>query len=357
MCAVTLSIGVAASVHAQAQYQVAIPAMVTAVIDGDTVDAQLSDGRTVRVRLIGIDAPSIRPAECGGKEARRYLRVLLQGRGVVLTPDQSQGQVDGAGRSLFYVDRDDGVDTGEAMLRAGWADLFLVDDVPFERHDRYSEANDRAFDAERGVFKRCGDDFHLSRQDQMRLSATAFVRRYYSSISHRRFLRAWRMLGSRLRRRNGSFARWKAGYRRSLGTSVRSARARLSGRRAVVTVSLRSRDRDACNGRVVRQSFRGSLVLAPRGNSWVVVRARLRKTGGGHVRTSKSECPRPKPKPPPRPPATDCQGYDPCLPPGPDVDCRGGGGNGPRYVDGPVTVTGSDPYDLDRDGDGIACES
>jgi hypothetical protein len=49
-------------------------------------------------------------------------------------------------------------------------------------------------------------------------------------------------------------------------------------------------------------------------------------------------------------------GYDPCIPPGPDVDCAGGSGNGPRYVEGPVRVTGSDPYGLDRDGDGIGCE-
>jgi hypothetical protein len=49
-------------------------------------------------------------------------------------------------------------------------------------------------------------------------------------------------------------------------------------------------------------------------------------------------------------------GYDPCIPPGPDVDCAGGSGNGPRYVEGPVTVTGSDPYGLDRDGDGVGCE-
>ena len=39
-----------------------------------------------------------------------------------------------------------------------------------------------------------------------------------------------------------------------------------------------------------------------------------------------------------------------------DVDCAGGSGNGPAYVAGPVTVIGSDIYDLDRDGDGIACE-
>src|SRR3546814_6760267 len=53
---------------------------------------------------------------------------------------------------------------------------------------------------------------------------------------------------------------------------------------------------------------------------------------------------------------SNCQGYSPCLPPGPDVDCAGGSGNGPRYVNGPVYVTGSDPYDLDGDGDGVRSE-
>jgi hypothetical protein len=48
-------------------------------------------------------------------------------------------------------------------------------------------------------------------------------------------------------------------------------------------------------------------------------------------------------------------GYSPCIPPGPDVDCAGGSGNGPRYVQGPITVTGSDPYGLDANGDGIGC--
>jgi hypothetical protein len=52
----------------------------------------------------------------------------------------------------------------------------------------------------------------------------------------------------------------------------------------------------------------------------------------------------------------DCQGYDPCITPGDDVDCEGGSGNGPRYVDGPVYVSGSDPYGLDSNGDGVGCE-
>jgi hypothetical protein len=127
-----------------------------------------------------------------------------------------------------------------------------------------------------------------------------------------------------------------------------------------VRVRLRAGARDVCSGRIVRQRFRGHIVLAERRDSFVVLRFRIRKTSGGTPRRSKSECP-----PPPQPPSsgggggggTDCQGYSPCLPPGPDVDCAGGSGDGPRYVEGPVQVTGSDPYGLDSDGDGIGCET
>ncbi|MGH2771281.1 MAG: hypothetical protein ACRDJF_12290 [Actinomycetota bacterium] len=47
-----------------------------------------------------------------------------------------------------------------------------------------------------------------------------------------------------------------------------------------------------------------------------------------------------------------------CLPPdASDVDCPGGSGNGPVYAPhGNFRVVGPDAYDLDRDGDGIACE-
>ena len=45
-----------------------------------------------------------------------------------------------------------------------------------------------------------------------------------------------------------------------------------------------------------------------------------------------------------------------CVPIASDVDCAGGSGNGPAYVQGPVTVIGSDVYGLDGDGDGVGCE-
>lgn len=42
-------------------------------------------------------------------------------------------------------------------------------------------------------------------------------------------------------------------------------------------------------------------------------------------------------------------GYQPCVPPPPpDLDCAD--------VNGPITVTGSDPHNLDGDNDGVACE-
>ena len=40
-----------------------------------------------------------------------------------------------------------------------------------------------------------------------------------------------------------------------------------------------------------------------------------------------------------------------------DVDCKGGSGNGPAYVAGPVRVTGDDIYDLDRTGTASAASS
>jgi hypothetical protein len=64
----------------------------------------------------------------------------------------------------------------------------------------------------------------------------------------------------------------------------------------------------------------------------------------------------PKPKPKPKPKGQCDPSYGGCVPIASDVDCAGGSGNGPEYVQGPVDVIGEDHYDLDRDNDGVACE-
>ena len=83
------------------------------------------------------------------------------------------------------------------------------------------------------------------------------------------------------------------------------------------------------------------------------------------------QCPPPPPPPPPpqpsppplpaAPPAPRDNGCDPnysgCVPIDSDVDCAGGSGNGPSYVNGPVRVIGADIYGLDgNDNDGVGCE-
>lgn len=75
-------------------------------------------------------------------------------------------------------------------------------------------------------------------------------------------------------------------------------------------------------------------------------------------RTSAPTTTRPKPKKTKKPPAKRC---DPnyagaCVPIASDVDCAGGSGNGPAYLDGEARVVGDDIYGLDSDDDGRACE-
>jgi hypothetical protein len=75
-------------------------------------------------------------------------------------------------------------------------------------------------------------------------------------------------------------------------------------------------------------------VRATRGSK--VIRFQYRRRGGGRV--------------------CDANYRGACLDPNsPDYDCAGGSGDGPDYT-GRVEVVGNDHFDLDRDGDGVACE-
>jgi hypothetical protein len=65
-----------------------------------------------------------------------------------------------------------------------------------------------------------------------------------------------------------------------------------------------------------------------------------------------------KAKPPNKTATCDPNYKGACLKPNvSDYDCAGGSGNGPYYVQGPITVVGDDHYGLDSDHDGTECES
>lgn len=75
------------------------------VVDGDTILVRGANGRSERVRYIGVDTPeSVKPdspVECFGREASDYNKQLVQGRKVRLVPDREPE--DRFGRSLAFV--------------------------------------------------------------------------------------------------------------------------------------------------------------------------------------------------------------------------------------------------------------
>jgi micrococcal nuclease len=125
-------------------------AVVIRVVDGDTVE--LDDGKTVR--LIGIDTPEVYgDTECGGAQASAYMERIATGRRVSVRTDPTQDTYDRYGRLLAYLDAG-GTDLGEAVLRAGWARVYVYDQ-PFRRLGAYRRAGRTARGGDRGMWGSC----------------------------------------------------------------------------------------------------------------------------------------------------------------------------------------------------------
>ena len=184
---VVIALGMSAAAEAA---QTPTTGSVTHVVDGDTLDVQLAAGGAVRVRLIGIDTPEI--GECGYDQASAHMASIAAGRSVTLVGDPTQDAIDRYGRSLYYVDRDDGLDLGLEMIRAGLAEVYVYDANFQRRLGPYVEAETNAITADRGVWGSC-DGVHSppreqpSEADLREAAAVAFVRRYYRRVSNDKF--------------------------------------------------------------------------------------------------------------------------------------------------------------------------
>ena len=114
------------------------------------------------------------------------------------------------------------------------------------------------------------------------------------------------------------------------------------------TIRYRSTDQYPA-GTVISQSPKAGALVVPEITVSLVV-----------AKTPPPPAPAPEPPSPPSPPAPSCAPSYPgvCLDPAvEDYDCAGGSGNGPAYVEGPIRVRPPDPFDLDREGDGVGCEN
>ena len=124
------------------------------MVDGDTVEVDFR-GRTLTVRLIGIDTPeSVAPGEpvqCFAIEASSYTTERLEGERVRLQFDVER--IDPYGRTLAYVWLGDEL-FNETLVREGYA--FVTTYPPNVRYvDRFRAAQREARSAGRGVWGRC----------------------------------------------------------------------------------------------------------------------------------------------------------------------------------------------------------
>lgn len=85
----------------------------TNVYDGDTFTLEMAEGRTVKIRVVGIDAPEAKQAY--GLTSRDYARKILDGKQVTvyLEPGETYG------RKLGVVITEDGLHFNYEMVASG----------------------------------------------------------------------------------------------------------------------------------------------------------------------------------------------------------------------------------------------
>ena len=128
------------------------------VHDGDTLylqpDGTSSREDQIKVRLIGLDTPELRPEpECFGLEARDYLRRLLpEGTEVWVMPDREA--VDQYGRSLLYLWTTDDHSINLDLVENGYATALNI--APSNTYWKlFDAAESTARTANRGLWGSC----------------------------------------------------------------------------------------------------------------------------------------------------------------------------------------------------------
>jgi hypothetical protein len=208
-----------------------------------------------------------------------------------------------------------------------------------------------------GTQQSAGTGDNGSTQRQRAAGPIATVERFYKLLNSGRYNEAWAMLPPAVQAEAGGFEQWKAGYAATIYSDPQDlTQVSQGGGAAAVSLTLVAADRDACTGDRVKQVFAGTWKLRQAGSTWEAEAIDFEKASGGTPTLDAAECGAPPPGSGPQSTEECTPGYSPCLTPASDYDCEGGGGDGPEYVTGPVQVSGSDPYGLDLDDNGVGCE-
>jgi endonuclease YncB( thermonuclease family) len=127
---------------------------VVKVVDGDTLDVNI-DGKTERLRLIGIDTPETvdprKSVQCFGVEASNKAKELLLGQNVGLEADESQGERDKYKRLLRYVFLPDGTNFNLFMIAEGYAHEYTYGES-YKYQSEFKQAQIEARNNQKGLW-------------------------------------------------------------------------------------------------------------------------------------------------------------------------------------------------------------
>jgi len=130
---------------------------VVRVIDGDTIVID-DGGEEQSVRLLGIDAPEVRPqTECFAEEGGTALFERIGGEKVRLVFDESQNMQDIYGRVLALVYLPDGTLLNEYMVQEGYAVEYTYI-TPHAHQTDFREIEADARSHARGLWGACHDN-------------------------------------------------------------------------------------------------------------------------------------------------------------------------------------------------------
>jgi len=132
------------------------------VIDGDTIDIDIPDGRyeRTRIRLLGIDAPETKGEQVDvmyfGPEAAEFTHTLALGESVTVyldTPNPTRGKY---GRLLAYVKLPDGRFLNEALLTEGY--VYADSRFSHSFYNKYKQLQAGARSGKKGLWQNVTPD-------------------------------------------------------------------------------------------------------------------------------------------------------------------------------------------------------
>ena len=134
---------------------------VTNVVDGDTLDIDVPDGRDnhTRIRLIGVDAPETHAESSPmyfGPEAAEFLKKIALGKQITTYLDEISQTRDKYGRLLAYVKLPDDRFLNEVLLSEG----FAYADLRFRHslYNKYKQIESRARTGKKGLWQNVTPD-------------------------------------------------------------------------------------------------------------------------------------------------------------------------------------------------------